>query len=117
MSQDSTNVSADTTSDTISSPSNRNVVEISLRLLHQVRHNVANPNQRFNIRGFPESHPGHLTLEQRVRLSSILRNSTIAHHYRYGSSLGTIYTAGTYTCPQSTPEMVYVVLNAELISN
>lgn len=121
MSQDSTNASAETSaetvpSDTISNPFNRNI-DLSLKLIRQVIHNQSNPNQRLNYRSFPESHSGHLTIEQRVRLSCILRHSILADRYRFGSSLGTFYTAGTYNCPEVSPEMAGVVLSAELNPN
>jgi hypothetical protein len=114
MSQDSTNASANTSAETdiIRNPLNRNI-ELSLRLVRQLVHNQNNPNQRLNYRSFPEGHGGHLIIEQTIRLSCILRHSVIANDYRFGRSLGTIYTAGTYSFPETSPEMAGVVLRAE----
>lgn len=117
MSQDFTKASPETIpSDTISNPFNRDI-ELSLRLLRQVVHNQSRPNQRLNYRSFPVGHGGHLNLELRIRLVSILRSSMLAGHYRYGSSVGTIYTVGTNNCPEVTPEMAGVVLSVELNPN
>jgi hypothetical protein len=117
MLQDSTETSVEAIpSDTISNPFNRDI-ELSLRLLRQVVHNQSNPNEHLNYRSFPADHGGHLNLELRMRLVSILRNSMLAGRYRYGSSLGVIYLRGTYECPVVTPEMAGVVLSAELNPN
>lgn len=51
-----------------------------------------------------------------MRLVSILRNSMLAGQYRFGTSVGTIYIAGTYNYPEVTPEMAGVVLSKELNS-
>jgi hypothetical protein len=117
MSQDSIKASAETLlSDTISNPFNRDI-ELSRGLIRQVVYNQNNPNQRLNYRSFPEGHYGHLTLELRKRLVSIFRSSMLAGHYKYGSSVGTIFITGTYNYPEVTPEMAGVVLSRELNSN
>jgi hypothetical protein len=116
MSQDSTNVSTEDLSDTISNPLNL-TLELSLKMIHQLRHNYAHPNERYTYRNFPEGHAGHLDLRLRIKLVSIMRSSMHAPLYRYGSSLGTFYNAGTYDAPTATPEMAGIVLSAELNPN
>lgn len=86
------------------------------KLLAQFIHNTANPGQPLNYMSFPSSHLGHLNIEERVRLVSILRSSIIADQFRYGSSIGTLYIKNTYRYPTTSPEMIGVVMHAASVS-
>ena len=88
--------------------------ELTSKLLKQLIHNSNNPRQVLTYNNFPENHPGHLSLELRIKLVSIMRSSILADQYRYGSSVGTIYIKNTYRHTTVTPEMAGVVLSAEL---
>jgi len=85
-------------------------------LVAQFLHN-ANSGQPRTYVNFPSDHPGHLNLERRNRFVSIIRSSSLADQYRFGSSLGNLYIKNTYRHPIITPEMIGVVLNAEASSN
>ena len=88
--------------------------ELTSKLLRQLIHNSNNPRQVLTYNNFPVNHPGHLSLELRMKLVSIMRSSILADQYRYGSSMGTIYIKNTYRHTAVTPEMAGVVMSAEL---
>jgi hypothetical protein len=88
-------------------------IELSIRLLKQVVHNQCNPRQPLRYNAFPVHHEGHLNLELRIRLVSILQRSILADKYRYGVSLGTVYEQGSYRYAEATPEMAGVVFSIE----
>jgi hypothetical protein len=88
--------------------------ELTSKLLRQLIHNSNNPRQDLTYNNFPVNHPGHLSLELRMKLVSIMRSSILADQYRYGSSMGTIYIKNTYRHTTVTPEMAGVVMSAEL---
>lgn len=115
MSQNSDNAQA--TEETLASDTvNKHYdpdLELSRRLLRQVIHNQNNPNRPLNYQSFPEDHDGHLTIQLKEKLVSILRSSVLADNYRFGTSVGTIYLRGTYRRPQVTPEMAGVVYSIE----
>lgn len=113
MSTNSTSNPMDLTQNAANEPIDSNT-ELASRLFRQLRHNDENPSQTLAYNRFPENHPGHLNLELRKKLVSILRHSVIAHQFRYGSSIGTLYIKNTNTPPDATPEITGVVLSAEL---
>jgi hypothetical protein len=76
-------------------------------------HNNENPSEKLDYRNFPTEHTGYLDERSKMRLVSILRSSPIADHYRFGSSVGSIYLRGTNTHPNVSPEMLGVVLAVE----
>jgi hypothetical protein len=86
---------------------------LTSKLLRQLIHNTNNSRQVYTYNNFPLNHPGHLNLELRIKLVSIMRSSILADQFRYGSSSGIIYIKNTYRHPIVTPEMAGVVLSAE----
>jgi hypothetical protein len=102
----------DLTQNEANEPANSNM-ELTDKLLEQFIHNSSNPGQVLTYNNFPENHPGHLSSELRIKLVSIVRSSSIADQYRYGSSIGTMYIKNTYRKPTVTTEMAGVVLIAE----
>jgi hypothetical protein len=95
---------------------NRNRNELGRKLMAQLLHNNA-ATEKTNYASFDKNHPGHLDLNNQIRLTSILRNSLIADNYRFGSSVGKMYTKGTNKFPFVTPEMVGAVLAADSSAN
>ena len=90
---------------------------LTSKLLSQLLHNINNSEQTLNYMSFPSDHPGHLNLQSRTRLVSIIRSSGLADQYRFGSSSGTMYIKNSYRYPDVTSEMIGVVLSAESGSN
>jgi hypothetical protein len=88
---------------------NRLRSDLTHRLYAQLTHNNSNPGQPLNYLNFPSDHPGHLDLERRTRLVSILRSSAMNNNYRFGSSLGIIYIKNTNRYPDTSPEMFVTV--------
>lgn len=89
--------------------------DLTGKLLAQLIHN--NNNTPLTYQNFPSDHPGHLSLHKQTILVSIIRSSSIADEFRYGSSLGKFYIKNTHRHPTVTPEMIGVVLEAESSSN
>lgn len=88
--------------------------DLTSKLLAQLIHNNGNTGQPLTYLSFPSNHPGYLNLEARIRFVSIIRSSSLADRYRFGSSLGTLYIRGTHDHPHVSSDMIGVVLNAEL---
>ena len=91
--------------------------ELTGKLLAQLLHNNAHSIQPLTYLNFPSDHPGYLNLEARIRFVSIIRSSSLANEYRFGSSLGNIYIKNTYRHPIITTDMVAVVLSRESLPN
>jgi hypothetical protein len=89
--------------------------DLTSKLLAQLIHN--NNYVPLTYRNFPSDHPGHLNLERQIRFVSIIRSSSIADEFRFGSSLGKFYVKNTNRHPTITTEMVGIVLRAESAGN
>ena len=95
----------------------RRNLDISLRLLEQIR--VNNLRRRVNLPtlNYNEFSPGqfaHLNFERQVQLVEIIESNPIAMaRYRPGSMLGGLYIRGTYRTPSASPFMVSVVFISE----
>ena len=87
--------------------------DLTRRLLAQLLHNNGNPTQVKTYYDFPSDHQGHLNLEQKIRFVDIIRSSSLASEYRFGSTLGKVYIKNTYRYPITSAEMIGVVLRAE----
>ncbi|MCZ6924202.1 MAG: hypothetical protein O7D30_01485 [Rickettsia endosymbiont of Ixodes persulcatus] len=90
--------------------------DLSARLLAQHLDNTNNTQPRTYL-SFPSDHPGHLTLENQIRLVEVIRSSSIANQYRFGTSVGKLYVKNTYRHPITSSEMIGVVLLAESTPN
>ena len=96
-------------------PYNRNN-KIAHKLLAQSLHNIDNPDFPLNYQNFPTDHPGYLDTDSKTRLVSMIRFSTIAYKYRFGSSLPNFYVKNTNNYPVVTSDMIGVVLAAESVT-
>lgn len=105
----SSNISID---NVVNEPNNRSN-DLILRLFAQISHNLANPTRPLTYVNFPSTHPGYLNLEQRTRFVSIIRTSSLADQYRFGSSIGNLYIKNTNRHPVVTAEMIGEVIAAE----
>lgn len=92
---------------------NNSSFELTRILVAQLLHNNADPSRPRSYNNFPQGHPGHLDLQKRIRLVSIIRSSCIADNYRYGSASGTMYVKYTYRNPTTSPDMIGVVISVE----
>jgi hypothetical protein len=90
--------------------------ELSSRLIAQLMANNANNRNKRNYINFPSDHPGHLNLERQIRLVEIIRSSSLADEYRFGSTLGKIYVKNTYRHPIISVDVIGLVLYAESVS-
>ena len=101
----------------IANESNDPNFDLTGKLVAQLLHNNENPQQPCTYVNFASNHSGHLDLERRIKLVSIIRSSTLADKYKFGSSLGIFYIKNTYRYPSVTPEMIGAVMSAESTSN
>jgi len=94
---------------------NRSNSELSSRLIAQLLDNNTNYMNKRNYINFPSDHPGHLNLERQIRLVEIIRSSSLADNYRFGSTLGKIYVKNTYRHPIISVDVIGLVLHAESV--
>ena len=97
----------------LTSESDRHRQKLSVILLNQLMHNNNNPNRPINYQSFSSNHPGYLDTEKKTRLVSIVRSSSIADQYRYGSSVTNFYIKNSYRYPTVTPEIIGTVIEVE----
>ena len=110
MSNDSSSNHISLTGSETNESDNSETPRLHNKLLAQVIHNQ-NTGQPLTYNNFPTGHLGHLNLEERIRLVSLMRSSYMAGQFRYGSSIGVFYIKNSYRYPITSPEMVGVVMS------